>query len=461
SSSIFIGNAHTTIDQSALTIANMSTIKAYSDVSEVLRVYETKARSWGAQDATVSVLLGNRAQLANEIVSAWVVDSMKQLLEHPWREERIGGGRGGAKSLNVDGASLLTILEGVGDFFFPVTNIECPYLYPTYNFSMGFQRMTAPNPAPAFDGMWHIVMLPGTTALYWQVTSLMSPTYYGVMFYSNPFTPDTPTHVCQTASLADVTITPYLEASLPSPNSVIAFFDAKTGQMFSSSVVGSLKMPDNTGTWTLETAPNITLSQLGKFLLSQFGTYASITENYTTTATLSDGKQWYIGASPIIPDNYNSWLIVVAFPRSDFFAQIDESITKSSILIGILSAFGALTTALFAWLFARPLNTLTVSIGLLTQMKFSQLEDGQLEHRSIIMEIGSLENSFATMVKAFAVGLKKNAQLVSGSSNIPSRSSMAVSAAPRTRTSMAPSSVETQEPLKESEAIPEREEEVV
>ncbi|RKO85144.1 hypothetical protein BDK51DRAFT_32548, partial [Blyttiomyces helicus] len=147
----------------------------------------------------------------------------------------------------------------------------------------------------------------------------------------------------------------------------------------------------------LETSPNITVSQLGTFLLSHFGAYSAITANMTMTATLADGKQWYIGVSPIIPDNYNRWLIVVAFPRSDFFAQIDKSITQSSLLIGILTAIGAVTSALFAWLLARPLESLTVSIELLTQMKFSDLQDGKLEHRSTITEIGSLENSFATM----------------------------------------------------------------
>ncbi|RKO83136.1 hypothetical protein BDK51DRAFT_38271 [Blyttiomyces helicus] len=309
--------------------------------------------------------------------------------------------------------------------------------------------MNVPNPPPAFDGLWNLYFIYGTAALYWE---------YSVIFYSDPYTPNTPTHVCQTASLADVTITPYLEDSLPSPNAVITFFNAKTGQMYASSVASSLKMPNLTGTWTLETSPNITVSQLGTFLLSRFGSYASITENMTMTATLSDGKQWYIGVSPIAPDNYNNWLIVVAFPRADFFAQ-----RRRSGDYYVVRVVACQTTedsdhkyrVTHADEVQKYLKQYDGRPSLTRTLNHSELEDGQLEHRNIITEIGSLENSFATMVKAFAVGLKKNAELVrgTGGSNIPSKSSLGN--APRT-TIGATASASNQDAILDAQDVPEK-----
>ncbi|KAJ3276695.1 hypothetical protein HK104_003637 [Borealophlyctis nickersoniae] len=128
-------------------------------------------------------------------------------------------------------------------------------------------------------------------------------------------------------------------------------------------------------------------------------------------ATLEDGRYWYIGTSELRPDYLNVWQVVVAVPREDF-GGIDKSINKSIIIIAVLSTVGLMLIGAVSFGLTMPLKTLGKRMSEVTQMKFSALEQGRLNRRSIIKEIANLEDTFHTMVKAFASGIRKNADLV-------------------------------------------------
>ncbi|KAJ3282292.1 hypothetical protein HK104_010972 [Borealophlyctis nickersoniae] len=129
-------------------------------------------------------------------------------------------------------------------------------------------------------------------------------------------------------------------------------------------------------------------------------------------ATLEDGRDWYIGTRELRPDYLNVWQVVVAVPREDLFGGIDKSINRSIIIIAVLSVVGLVLIGAVSFGLTLPLKTLGIRMSEVTQMKFSSLEQGRLNRRSIIKEIANLEDTFHIMVKAFASGIRKNADLV-------------------------------------------------
>ncbi|KAJ3144388.1 hypothetical protein HK101_002713 [Irineochytrium annulatum] len=108
------------------------------------------------------------------------------------------------------------------------------------------------------------------------------------------------------------------------------------------------------------------------------------------------------------------WVLVIAVPRSDFFGNIDK-MNKNVLIIAICVSVGGIAlTALVSFLSLRPLSVLVQAMGLLTKLDFTALEGNILEARSSIAEVRQLQVTFSTMCKAFASGLRKNKELVTG-----------------------------------------------
>ncbi|RKO88789.1 hypothetical protein BDK51DRAFT_39837 [Blyttiomyces helicus] len=273
-----------------------------------------------------------------------------------------------------------------------------------------YQQLTAPNPERTTEGKFVISF--GATPRGFFTWS------YETIFYTNPSNPSFASYSCATTSEADAILMPFLQANIPSPRSVAAFFDTANGNLIAATVPGAIEGMGAASEgapaprqYQLDNSPAPKISQLGAFLLSQFKNYSNIGTNTSWSATLADGGEWYVAVAPITPDSFSTWAIVLAVPRNDFFSKIDQSITTSATVIIVLSLVGAMAISLFSLIFTIPLKRLLWMIGELTELNFSVLKDDQVDKRSYISEISKLEEAFAIMVKAFAVGIKKNREI--------------------------------------------------
>ncbi|KAI8827092.1 uncharacterized protein EV422DRAFT_512606 [Fimicolochytrium jonesii] len=228
----------------------------------------------------------------------------------------------------------------------------------------------------------------------------------------------TPTHQCQVGGLMFISLEPYIQRLLPSKNSFIFIFDAKgtppfkAGTLIASSIpnaaVSQNRMLAPTSVYAIDETWHPGIAEVGKYLKAK-GLF-NVVGPEVMKARLDDGQDWYIAAEQIsIDDAGSKWTVVIAFPRSDFFAAIDKSIIKSIIVIVCLSFTALVFTLATSVAFTVPLKALGLYMGEVTQMKFRFLEDGTIDSRSLIREIASLETAFAIMVRAFAAGIRKNA----------------------------------------------------
>ncbi|KAI8907123.1 hypothetical protein DFJ77DRAFT_476775 [Powellomyces hirtus] len=257
----------------------------------------------------------------------------------------------------------------------------------------------------------------------WSYTNLYGKTYAGasVAIYSDE---SYATHACQAGGILQESLDNYLAKLIPSENGVIFLFDAKgsrvyrPGSLLAGSIVNAginMSAGLSTALLTMDNAWYPPIANVGKYLVQGYPNLAMLASSgpQALKTKLGDGKDWYIGVRQIaVDDTGNLWTLVVAFPRSDFFASIDRSITKSLIVIVVLAAVGLLVTFGISFAFTIPLRILGTYMTEATGMKFKFLEGGKIEDRSMISEIARLQAAFGTMVKAFAAGIRKNASLV-------------------------------------------------
>ncbi|KAJ3187377.1 hypothetical protein HDU85_006665 [Gaertneriomyces sp. JEL0708] len=272
------------------------------------------------------------------------------------------------------------------------------------------------NPTHNAEGKWAWAHL-GGDSIYWSVV-------VNVWAHDNSALTQ-PTHACQSGGYVGFSIDPFLRDDLPSPNAVMFMYDPlrkmgdnSKGHLIASSVPGSVTKGINAtttikGTNLIDLAPDVQVSQVGKFLRQQYPELDEMPRGLLTfKATLDDGRPWYIATADIETGDGNRWQFVLAFPRDDFFQRIDQSIMKSITVIACLSVAAVLIAIGASFLCTIPLRMLGKRMAEVTQMKFGSLEDGALDKRSFIREIAHLEETFAIMVKAFAAGIRKNADLV-------------------------------------------------
>ncbi|KAJ3320430.1 hypothetical protein HDU76_000299 [Blyttiomyces sp. JEL0837] len=109
--------------------------------------------------------------------------------------------------------------------------------------------------------------------------------------------------------------------------------------------------------------------------------------------TTIGGTKWIVNYRYL--NNPNTWLLVVAIPRSDFFSKTDSAQQKAAILACVLAVVGVVVTVISAWVAMRPLHTLTIAMEKLTKMDFSALEGDILNERSFMLEVRRLQVTFA------------------------------------------------------------------
>ncbi|KAI8820022.1 uncharacterized protein EV422DRAFT_95562 [Fimicolochytrium jonesii] len=348
-----------------------------------------------------------------------------------------------ANNLTAQAVSII-LQEYTQDFFDPSKNLSnfnrmarvSPYLgnaWTYYNSSSIFPTANLYNTSrdPAYLKMTS-GLLDGQT--YWGYGNIYGRTYAAVntVIYAGQ---STPSHVCQAGGILQESLDLYMQTLVPSQNAVIFLFDALGTGMYPAGTIISTSIP-NAGIptdpmlalfslLTIDKSWDSNIAQVGKYLRAKYPVISDLVGPTTFKATLGDGQAWYIGAQQIkVDDIGGKWTLVIAFPRSDFFASIDRSIIRSIIVMACLAVAGVLATLAVSFAVVYPLHVLGVCMGEATQMKFKFLEDRNIDKTSAVTEISNLQTAFATMVKAFAAGIRKNASLVSAKSRVGATTSV-------------------------------------
>ncbi|KAJ3285654.1 hypothetical protein HK104_009385 [Borealophlyctis nickersoniae] len=452
SSSIFIKNARDTVDDTAGVIVNITTNKAADDIKNVLTNFRVLAEDFGDRTSIVNVVINRSLPMLSLVGTPWMREYISALNMYPQVASLIclasetPDAKANRKYLNTPNVTQFGLdkysLPATGFYSFYPLDYPSDLNYSSYKLLPGeclkygtralknasgtmvpidpvpmfaykynltvfqsYAMLTSPNPENKGNGSWHLMFVPGYNILYMD---------YSTNFYDDVATPTVPSHRCQAGSFVDAVLNAFLKGAVPSGGSLIFIFDSRlNGSMISSSVKGSVMDIKGQGTYPVNLAPNLTVSQVGRFLRSTFNNdFTKMPQHSSFGVTLEDGREWYIGTRELRPDYLNVWQVVVAVPREDFFGEIDKSINKSIIIIAVLSVVGLILIGVVSFGLTLPLKTLGIRMSEVTQMKFSALEQGRLNRRSVIKEIAALEDTFHIMVKAFASGIRKNADLV-------------------------------------------------
>ncbi|KAJ3294161.1 hypothetical protein HDU76_006975 [Blyttiomyces sp. JEL0837] len=206
-------------------------------------------------------------------------------------------------------------------------------------------------------------------------------------------------------------------------NTKLMMIDSVTGTLLANSVKNSIYHVNETDPlktvtpWKPTDSNDTTTVRIGETLLRLYGNYSKIPrdvngQTITTQTDIGDGQQWFINTKYL--DRPNNWVLIVAIPRSDFFADVDNAEKKVLIISVTVAVVGVILTAVASFLALRPLYKLTKAMEALTKMDFSALEGNILKDRSFISEVRKLQRTFSTMCKAFAAGIRKNKALMNG-----------------------------------------------
>ncbi|KAJ1550168.1 hypothetical protein HK096_008367 [Nowakowskiella sp. JEL0078] len=122
------------------------------------------------------------------------------------------------------------------------------------------------------------------------------------------------------------------------------------------------------------------------------------TQQYSVAA--DNGNQWITSYIPISFGTTEIFVLVMSFPRSDIFGQIDSSIKTGVTSASIISAAGAIICILLTLAVTIPLRQVTKNMKQVTKFDFSVLEKGYFSENSFFSEIRQMEMAFNTMVKA-------------------------------------------------------------
>ncbi|KAI8918231.1 hypothetical protein DFJ77DRAFT_539646 [Powellomyces hirtus] len=257
---------------------------------------------------------------------------------------------------------------------------------------------------------------------------------FASIFFHNPTDPTKPSHVCTVGSTADLTVNPYLSADT-SENGLVLFFDTLNGMMLAASDPHAVNDATNGRLHNVFTVnPSRRITMMSKYLQDLIPVVQSTGLLEWASLGTASQSQARRRAALLYCNTHdqtgqcNTFAFIVAFPRDDFFKSIDQSICRGVILIISLSVAGVIAIA--SILIILPLRALGKRMKDVTQMQFSSLEKGALERRSFVREIAHLEDTFFTMVKSFAAGIRMTAGLMDGITTRPSTKPAAVEGRP-------------------------------
>ncbi|KAJ3329524.1 hypothetical protein HDU76_007730 [Blyttiomyces sp. JEL0837] len=308
--------------------------------------------------------------------------------------------------------------------------------------SPDFKSILASNslgPARAADGNDKSLndMLSGnpTTGIYFDISYINASTslqFWQMSFYKNFWVNEptstpapVPNFACSIGFQIDGSFTPLLNSIRVTDNAILMLMESSTGRLLSTNRLNSISAQNNiTLRITPDQSPVAEIAMLGSGLLAEFGSYQNIPAlsvnemafNSTLDVrqrVLSNNQAWFFGAASI-PVKGANFVLVVGFPRSDIFGQIDAAAKVGVIAASSVAVIGLGFMGLMTFLAMRPLKKMCSNMEKLTKFDFSALEQSTLTHRSGLAEIRQIETVFDTMVLGFASAIRKNRSLAQG-----------------------------------------------
>ena len=138
-------------------------------------------------------------------------------------------------------------------------------------------------------------------------------------------------------------------------------------------------------------SPNQVVAEGTQYLLSRFGEFSQITEDFDTRLTI-DREQYFLKVIPFQDADGLNWIAVISVPESGFLAEINAN-TRTTILLCLAALGLAMAVGIFTvrWV-VQPLMRLNQSA--------KELARGQWDKRIITQrrdEVGDLTNAFNEM----------------------------------------------------------------
>ncbi|KAJ3279544.1 hypothetical protein HK104_001380 [Borealophlyctis nickersoniae] len=230
---------------------------------------------------------------------------------------------------------------------------------------------------------------------------------------------DLPAYMCASSSYLS-NLESFLINSKPTPNSVLFVYELRLQRLIgvaaANATVNATAVSTKTGypRYSPLDTPHAPTAAVAQAVAGLYGGLGQVPYNNGTVVMTSaevNGEEWFINTVYLVVPPQD-WVLVIAMPRKDFFAQIDKA-QKAAIIVAIVCAMmGAITVTLATLGALRPLHQLADSMQQLTKFDFSSLEGGVLDNRSIIREIRHVQDTFSAMVNAFSVSIKKNRALM-------------------------------------------------
>ncbi|KAJ3103576.1 hypothetical protein HDU97_009996 [Phlyctochytrium planicorne] len=272
--------------------------------------------------------------------------------------------------------------------------------------------------SPSVDPYFDISFIKTSFGSFWQMSFYKN--FWRTASDSGKTVPD---FACSVGSLIDASITVFLNSIKVTDNTIIMLMDSN-GFLLSTNRNNSISIPSTTvnGSFvrvTPDMSPNDDVSKVGKGLMGLYGSIDKIPLDGITTNTPVNqvniaGESWFLSSSGFTVKGQKFGL-VVAFPRSDMFANLDKAGTTVVIIAIVVAVIGVMFTTLSTYFALRPLQKMSQSMKQLTKFDFSSLESGSLTNRSLMTEIRGVETAFHDMVVGFAAAIRKNRALMNHS----------------------------------------------
>ncbi|KAJ3283033.1 hypothetical protein HK104_010585 [Borealophlyctis nickersoniae] len=232
-----------------------------------------------------------------------------------------------------------------------------------------------------------------------------------------------PTYACLAGFRVDSAWNQVLYDARPTNTSVVSMFSRANFSIVASSKMildETQQSGTNVGGGNVQyqqlADDNVTLA-LKTSVYRRFATFANVPASgvYSYEDTVVGSDPWIINLSVVNMSTYASdnLLLVAALPRSEIYGVVDAARKRSTgVAIGISVAMAVAVSCVYVAV-VIPLLRLAKAMGMLTKLDFQTLENSTiLDARSNIWELRKVQMTFATMVKAFAGGIKKNKDMV-------------------------------------------------
>ncbi|KAJ3086039.1 hypothetical protein HK102_013571 [Quaeritorhiza haematococci] len=152
-----------------------------------------------------------------------------------------------------------------------------------------------------------------------------------------------------------------------------------------------------------------------RFLSAPFNTTGNTTLQFTESF---NGTQYIIGFASWNVTAYDRWTLAVMAPREQVYGPIDSANQRATIVVVVVTVGVLLTSGAAMFVIVRPLGAVAAAMKRLTNFDFTVLEGGNLMHvNSLVAEIAYIQDTFTTMVRAFAGGIRTNKIMVVGRSS--------------------------------------------